>query len=167
MIAFIGLGSNLGERETLIRLALDDLERVPSTRLERVSSLYDTEPVGEVDQPSFLNAVAQVDTELTPGQLLWNLQLIERRLGRTPGRRWGPRTMDLDLLLFGDQVIDQPDLKVPHPEMTRRGFVLVPLLEIDPLGVHPQTGEQFSVLLSRLDAGPRVRRTTTVWTRDA
>ena len=167
MIAFIGLGSNLGERETLIRLALDDLERVPSTRLERVSSLYDTEPVGEVDQPSFLNAVAQVDTELTPGQLLWNLQLIERRLGRTPGRRWGPRTMDLDLLLFGDQVIDQPDLKVPHPEMTRRGFVLVPLLEIDPLGVHPQTGELFSVLLSRLDAGPRVRRTTTVWTRDA
>ena len=167
MIAFIGLGSNLGERETLIRLALDDLGRVPHSRLERVSALYDTEPVGEVDQPSFLNAVAQIDTELTPGQLLWNLQLIERRLGRTKGRRWGPRTMDLDLLLYGDQVIDQPDLKVPHPEMTRRAFVLVPLLEIDPSLVHPETGEKFSVLLSRLDPGPRVRRTTTVWTRDA
>ena len=163
MIATIGLGSNLGERETLIRLALDDLGRLPHTRLERVSSLYDTDPVGEVDQPHFLNAVAQIETGLEPAQLLWNLQLIERRLGRLPGKRWGPRTMDLDLLLYGDQVVSLPDLKVPHPELPQRAFVLVPLLEIDPAGVHPVTLEKYASLLSRIEAGPRVRRTTKVW----
>ena len=166
MIAFVGLGSNLGERETLIRLALDDLGRLPQTQLERVSSLYDTEPVGEVEQPNFLNAVAQIDTELPPRQLLWNLQLIERRLGRTPGRRWGPRTMDLDLLLYGGEVVDEPELQVPHPELSRRAFVLVPLIELDPHRVHPVSGEKLATLLSRLETGPRVRRTTKVWTRD-
>ena len=89
MKAFVGLGSNLGEREAMIRLALDDLARLPSTLLLRASSLYDTEPVGEVDQPNFLNAVAQIDTELTARRLLWNLQLIEKRLGRVRAQRWG------------------------------------------------------------------------------
>ena len=163
MIATNGLGSNLGERETLIRLALDDLGRLPHTRLERVSSLYDTDPVGEVDQPNFLNAVAQIETELEPAQLLWNLQLIERRLGRLPGKRWGPRTMDLDLLLYGDQIVSLPELKVPHPELHQRAFVLAPLLELDPAGVHPVTREKYASLLSRIEAGPRVRRTTKVW----
>lgn len=166
MIAFVGLGSNLGERETLIRLALDDIARLPETRLTRVSSLYDTEPVGEVEQPNFLNAVAQIDTGLAPRQLLWNLQLVERRLGRTRTRRWGPRTIDLDVLLFGDAIVDEPDLKIPHPELTRRAFVLVPLTELDPMRVHPVTGETLVAHLSRLEAGPRVRRTTRLWTRD-
>jgi len=166
MIAFVGLGSNLGERETLIRLALDDIARLPETRLTRVSSLYDTEPVGEVEQSNFLNAVAQIDTGLAPRQLLWNLQLVERRLGRTRTRRWGPRTIDLDLLLFGDVIVDEPDLKIPHPELTRRAFVLVPLTELDPLRTHPVTGETLVAQLSRLEAGPRVRRTTRLWTRD-
>ena len=87
MKAFIGLGSNLGEREAMIRLALDDLARLPSTTLVRASSLYDTEPVGEVDQPNFLNAVAELDTELSARQLLWNLSLIEKRLGRLRTQR--------------------------------------------------------------------------------
>jgi len=163
MKVFVGLGSNLGERESLIRLALDDLARLPSTRVVRASSLYDTEPVGEVDQPNFLNAVVQLDTELTARRLLWNLQLIERRLGRTRTRHWGPRTIDLDLLLYGDLRIEEPDLRVPHPELTRRAFVLVPLVELDPMLVHPGTGETLLEHLSRLKTRPPVKRGTRLW----
>jgi len=164
MKAYIGLGSNLGEREAMIRLALDDLARLPETRLVRASSLYDTEPVGEVDQPNFLNAVALIDTELTPRQLLWNLLLIEKRLGRVrTQQRWGPRTIDLDLLLYGNLVIDEPDLKIPHPELLRRSFVLVPLVELDPLLTHPVSGETLLTQLSRLDDRPPVRRGSRLW----
>jgi 2-amino-4-hydroxy-6-hydroxymethyldihydropteridine diphosphokinase len=163
MRTFIGLGSNLGERESMIRLALDDLARLPSTTLMRASSLYDTEPVGEVDQPNFLNAVAQLETELTARQVLWNLQLIEKRLGRVRTQRWGPRTIDLDLLLHGHLVVDEPDLKVPHPELTRRSFVLVPLVELDPLLVHPVSGETLLSHLAHLDSRPPVKRGSRLW----
>lgn len=163
MRAFVGLGSNLGEREAMIRLALDDLARLPQTTLVRASSLYDTEPTGDVDQPNFLNAVAQLDTELTARQLLWNLLLIEKRLGRVRTQKWGPRTIDLDLLLFGSQVVEEDDLSVPHPELTRRSFVLVPLVELDPLLVHPVTGETLLDLLSRLNTRPPVKRGTRLW----
>ena len=158
MKTYIGLGSNLGEREAQIRLALDDLARLPGSRLVRASSLYDSEPVGDVDQPNFLNAVAELETELTPRQLLWNLLLIERRLGRTRTRRWGPRTIDLDLLLYGPLVVEEPDLQIPHPEMTRRSFVLVPLVELDPLLVHPVTGETLITHLTSLKTRPPVKR---------
>jgi 2-amino-4-hydroxy-6-hydroxymethyldihydropteridine diphosphokinase len=161
--AFIGLGSNLGDREAMIRMALDDLARLPETSLVRASSLYDTEPVGDVDQPNFLNAVAQIDTELTARQLLWNLQLIERRLGRVRTQKWGPRTIDLDLLLYGALVVDEPDLKVPHPELLRRSFVLVPLVELDPLLVHPLTHETLLTELSRLTTRPPVKRGSRLW----
>jgi 2-amino-4-hydroxy-6-hydroxymethyldihydropteridine diphosphokinase len=163
MKAFIGLGSNLGEREAMIRQALEALAALPETDLVRASSLYDTEPVGDVDQPNFLNAVAQVDTDLSPRQLLWNLQLIERRLGRERTRRWGPRTIDLDLLLYGDEVIEEDDLRVPHPEMTRRAFVLVPLVELDPSLLNPVTGETLASHLSRLGARPPLKRGTRLW----
>jgi 2-amino-4-hydroxy-6-hydroxymethyldihydropteridine diphosphokinase len=162
MKAFVGLGSNLGERETMIRLALDDLSRLPATRLVRASSLYDTEPVGDVEQPNFLNAVAEVETDLTARQLLWNLQLIERRLGRTRTRRWGPRTIDLDLLLYGRLIVDEPDLQVPHPELTRRSFVLVPLAELDPLLVHPVTGQTLLAHIAALKTRPPVKRGTSL-----
>jgi 2-amino-4-hydroxy-6-hydroxymethyldihydropteridine diphosphokinase len=131
--------------------------------LLRASSLYDTEPVGDVDQPNFLNAVAQVDTDLPPRQLLWNLLLIEKRLGRERTRPWGPRTIDLDLLLYGDEVIEEDDLRVPHPEMIRRAFVLVPLIELDPILVHPGTGETMLSHLSRLGARPLLKRGTRLW----
>ena len=163
MKAFIGLGSNLGEREAMIRMALDDLARLPFTLLVRASSLYDTEPAGEVDQPNFLNAVAQIDTELTARQLLWNLQLIEKRLGRARSQRWGPRTIDLDLLLYGSLVVDEPDLKVPHPEIAKRSFVLVPLVELDPLIIHPVSGETLLNHLSHLHTRPPVKRGTRLW----
>jgi 2-amino-4-hydroxy-6-hydroxymethyldihydropteridine diphosphokinase len=155
---YIGLGSNLGEREAQIRLALDDLARLPGCRLLRASSLYDSEPVGDVEQPNFLNAVAELETELSPRQLLWNLLLIERRLGRTRTRRWGPRTIDLDLLLYGPLVVEEPDLQIPHPELTRRSFVLVPLVELDPLLVHPVTGETLITHLTSLKTRPPVKR---------
>ncbi len=163
MRAFIGLGSNLGEREVLIRQALEELARLPLTQLVRASSLYDTEPVGDADQPNFLNAVAELDTELPVRQLLWNLLLIEKRLGRVRTHKWGPRTMDLDVLLYGDQVHEEPDLRVPHPELIRRSFVLVPLVELDPALVHPVTGETLLEHLARLNTRPPVRKGTRLW----
>jgi 2-amino-4-hydroxy-6-hydroxymethyldihydropteridine diphosphokinase len=163
MKAFVGLGSNLGEREVMIRQALEALSKLPQTTLVKASSLYDTEPVGEVDQPNFLNAVAQIDTELTPRQLLWNLFLIEKRLGRVRTHRWGPRTIDLDLLLYGGLVIEEPDLTVPHSELARRSFVLVPLVELDPLLVHPVSGDTLVHLLSRLNTRPPVKRGSRLW----
>lgn len=164
MRAFVGLGSNLGEREAMIRTALEEMSRLPGTTLERASSLYDTEPVGDTDQPNFLNAVAQLETELPARQLLWNLLLIERRLGRVRTRRWGPRSIDLDLLLYGGEVLDEPGLQVPHPELLRRSFVLVPLVELDPLVVHPVTGETLLAHLSRLNSvRPPVKKGSRLW----
>ena len=163
MKAFIGLGSNLGEREAMIRQALEAITRLPGTQLLRASSLYDPEPQGEVDQPNFLTAVAQIDTELTARQLLWNMLLIEKRLGRVRTQRWGPRTIDLDLLLYGNLIVEEPDLVVPHPELTRRSFVLVPLVELDPLLVHPGTGETLLSHLSRLNTRPPVKRGSRLW----
>lgn len=126
-IAYIGLGSNLGDRERLIREAA---ELIGATRL---STVIETEPWGYVDQPQFLNAVAEIETPLTPRQLLDHLLDVERRLGRERvGRQWGPRSIDLDLLLFGDQVIDEPGLVVPHPRLAERAFVLEPLAELVP-----------------------------------
>jgi len=164
MRTFIGLGSNLGERESMIRRALDDLARLPSTTLVRASSLYETTPVGDPDQPGFLNAVAKLETGLTARQLLWNLLLIERRLGRVRTRHWGPRVIDLDLLLHGGEVLNQPDLTVPHPELIRRSFVLVPLVELDPLVVHPVTGETMLAHLSHLkNDRPPVKKGSRLW----
>ncbi len=163
MKAYIGLGSNLGDREAQIRAALEAIADLPDTDLLRVSSLYDTEPAGEVDQPNFLNAAALLDTELEPRQLLWNLLLIEKRLGRVRTQPWGPRTIDLDLLLYGDEIIEEDDLRVPHPEIIRRSFVLVPLVELDPRLVHPGTGETMAAHLNRLGARPLVKRGTLSW----
>jgi 2-amino-4-hydroxy-6-hydroxymethyldihydropteridine diphosphokinase len=126
-IAYVGLGSNLGDRELLIREAA---ELIGAVRLSRV---IETEPWGYGNQPMFLNAVAEVETPLTARQLLDHLLDVERRLGRERiGARWGPRTIDLDLLLYGDQTIDEPGLVVPHPRLTEREFVLRPLAELVP-----------------------------------
>lgn len=132
--AYVALGSNLGRREATIRAALDVLAAEPGIELVAVSELVDTEPVGYVDQPRFLNGVAAVDTELSARDLLAALLDLERRFGRrrddaTPQ---GPRTLDLDLVLYGDAEIDEPGLTVPHPRMHERGFVLGPLAELAP-----------------------------------
>jgi 2-amino-4-hydroxy-6-hydroxymethyldihydropteridine diphosphokinase len=163
MKAFIGLGSNLGDREANIRQALQFLEQLPETTIVRGSSLYDTEPVGVPDQPNFLNGVVQIETHLAPRQLLWNLMLIERRLGRVRTQQWGPRVIDLDLLLYGEEVVDEDDLQVPHPHMTQRSFVMVPMVEIDPLLVHPVTNQTMLSILQRLGADPLVKHGSRLW----
>jgi 2-amino-4-hydroxy-6-hydroxymethyldihydropteridine diphosphokinase len=125
--AYIGLGSNLGDREQLIRRAA---ELIGAARL---SAVIETEPWGYGNQPMFLNAVAELETPLTARQLLDHLLDVERRLGRERvGPQWGPRTIDLDLLLFGDEAIEEPGLVVPHPRLTEREFVLKPLAELVP-----------------------------------
>jgi 2-amino-4-hydroxy-6-hydroxymethyldihydropteridine diphosphokinase len=126
-IAYVGLGSNLGDRERLIREAA---ELIGAARL---STVIETEPWGHRDQPLFLNAVAELETPLAARQLLDHLLDVERRLGRERiGPQWGPRTIDLDLLLYGDQMLDEPGLVVPHPRLTEREFVLRPLAELVP-----------------------------------
>jgi 2-amino-4-hydroxy-6-hydroxymethyldihydropteridine diphosphokinase len=160
---YVGIGSNLGDREFLIRKAVEGLRDLPRTSVIQVSSLYDTEPVGEVDQPPFLNAVAWLETELDARSLLWHLLLIEKRMGRVRGKRWGPRSIDLDLLFFGERVIDEPDLKVPHPEAHRRAFVLYPLQELEPDFIHPVTGESIRKLIRKLDPGPSVKKGGRFW----
>jgi 2-amino-4-hydroxy-6-hydroxymethyldihydropteridine diphosphokinase len=125
--AYVGLGSNLGDRERLIR---DAAESIGAARL---STIIETEPWGHEDQPRFLNAVAEVETSLDAQPFLTFLLDVERRLGRERiGPRWGPRTIDLDLLLFGDRVVDEPGLTVPHPRLVQRRFVLEPLAELVP-----------------------------------
>jgi 2-amino-4-hydroxy-6-hydroxymethyldihydropteridine diphosphokinase len=139
--AYIGLGANLGDRSATIRAAVEQLRREAGVAVVAVSSVRETDPVGLVDQPRFLNAAVAIDTELGPRELLDRLLGIERRLGRTrTGPRFGPRTIDLDLLLYGGEQVDEPGLEVPHPRLHERLFALEPLLELDPSLVVPGRG---------------------------
>jgi 2-amino-4-hydroxy-6-hydroxymethyldihydropteridine diphosphokinase len=136
--AYIGMGSNVGDRVAFCRRAVQALTTSPGLSLGAVSSLYETSPVGGPPQRSYINLVAQIDTEGTARELLEVCKEIERRLGREPGEiRWGPRVADLDILLFGDDKLNEPDLEIPHPRLVHRRFVLVPLLEIDPAAADP------------------------------
>jgi len=130
----VGLGSNLGEREATLWKALEGLGATEGIEVLAISSFRETEPVGVVDQPRFVNAAAALETSLSPRELLERLLDVERSLGRDRAveERWGPRTLDLDLLLYGGESIDEPGLEVPHPRLTERAFVLEPLLELDP-----------------------------------
>jgi 2-amino-4-hydroxy-6-hydroxymethyldihydropteridine diphosphokinase len=161
--AFVGLGSNLGEREHLVRSAAEALDLIPETKLVRISSLYDTKPVGDLEQPDYLNAVAMVLTELGPSRLLWNLHLIENKLGRRRRVRWEPRPIDLDLIFYGDSVLNEPGLKVPHPEAHKRAFVLVPMSELAPDFVHPVLGKPIEELLRSVRPRGAVRRKGRFW----
>jgi 2-amino-4-hydroxy-6-hydroxymethyldihydropteridine diphosphokinase len=130
-LVYIGLGANLGDRETTIRLALQLLESGDTT-VVGVSTLRETDPVGYEEQPAFLNGAAALETELGPRQLLDRLMAVELELGRDrSGRRFGPRTIDLDLLLYDGRSVSEPGLEVPHPRLHERAFVLEPLLELD------------------------------------
>jgi 2-amino-4-hydroxy-6-hydroxymethyldihydropteridine diphosphokinase len=150
--AYVGLGANLGDRGAMLRAALEQLEGEPGVRLTAVSAFRETEPVGIVDQPRFLNAAAAVDTELPPRELLDRLLVIESRLGRTrDGLRFGPRTIDLDLLLYGDEEIAEPGLRVPHPRLHERLFALEPLVELDPGLAAPGLGP-LSAIVARLQS---------------
>ena len=148
--AFIGIGANLGERERSIQDALRLLDAHAGIDLVAVSRIRETDPVGVVDQPRFLNAAAKVRTTLSPRLLLDRLLGIERELGRVRVDRYGPRTIDLDLLVYGDEVVDEPGLRVPHPRLHERRFVLEPLNDLDPGLLVPGLGE-VRVLLSELE----------------
>lgn len=145
-IAYIGLGSNIEDRIGYLKEAIRRIGNLPDTEVESASSAYDTEPMGRTDQPRFLNAVVRVRTWLPPERLLEGLLRIERELGRERKERWGPRTVDLDLLLYDDRVISKPGLQVPHPRLHERAFVLVPLAELDPELVHPVLGRTLKEL---------------------
>ena len=150
--AYVGLGANLGDRETAIRAAVELLAAAPGVTVVAVSTLRETEPVGVVDQPRFVNGAMALDTKLSPRELLDVLLSVERRLGRTRGgRRYGPRTIDLDLLLHGAATIDEAGLVVPHPRLHERRFALEPLHELDPELVVPGRGP-VAALLDHLDS---------------
>jgi 2-amino-4-hydroxy-6-hydroxymethyldihydropteridine diphosphokinase len=145
VIAYVGVGANIGDREGTIRAAIAALPGVVA-----VSKLRETEPVGVTDQPAFLNGAVAVETELSARELLEILLMIERGLGRERGERWGPRTIDLDLLLYGGETVDEPGLTVPHPSLHERRFALEPLAELDPELVVPGRG-RVRDLLAALD----------------
>jgi len=154
--ALIGLGSNMGDRLRFLQRAVKCLREMSGIQITHLSSVYETEPVGPTDQPWFLNAVAAVDTSLSPVMLLDQTQAIERALGRETTYRWGPRTVDLDILLYGNLQIRVANLVIPHAELCQRAFVMIPLLELDPRLVLPD-GTVVSTCLSALTPPQQVR----------
>ena len=155
-VAYLSLGSNLGNREQNLRGAIRQASALG--RLVAVSSFYQTEPVEFTDQPWFLNCVIALETATQPAQLMAELLRIEHEMGRQRVLKKGPRSIDIDILLFGDDVVNTPELTIPHPEMTRRRFVLKPLAEIAPELRHPVSQKTVTQLLAELPAGQRVRK---------
>ena len=149
-VAYVGLGANIGPREVTLLRAVDLLAEADDVDVLAVSQLRETEPMGVVDQPPFLNGAAQIETSLEPCALLELLLEIERTLGRVREERWGPRTVDLDLLAYGDRTVDEPGLRVPHPRLHERRFALEPLAELEPDLIVPGLGP-VSAALAALD----------------
>lgn len=152
---YLGLGSNLGDREANLLGALDQVASLPTTSLSARSPIYETPPMGPQDQGAYLNAAVQIQTALSPLDLLASLQQIELQLGRADvndRRRWGSREIDIDILIFGSQVINHTDLTVPHPGMHKRWFVLKPLSDIAAHLVHPLLGERIADLFEAVEA---------------
>ena len=153
----LGIGSNLGDRRANTAEAIEKVSALPGTRVVRASSLYESEPLGNA-KTWFVNSVIEVETELGPEALLKKLKAIEESMGRkrVKGKRWGSRIIDLDILLFDQDVVDKRTLKIPHPEMHKRRFVLLPLAELAPQVVHPQLGQTVSTMLATLKDDKRV-----------
>lgn len=156
MKAFIGLGSNLGDRRRNIERAIEELRRSKLVKIIKISNLYETEPIGGPAQDKFLNGVAGIETKITPRVLLALLKIIENEIGRSPSDiKWGPREIDLDILLCDDLVIDESDLKVPHPSLHLRSFVLEPFCEIAPHVMHPILKKNVAELFSELKSNTK------------
>ncbi len=160
-IAYIGIGSNLGDKVDHCEQAVRQILSIDCHKLLARSSLYKTQPLGYLDQDWFVNGVIQIETELDPPDLLKSMKEIESRLGRVETFRWGPRTIDLDLLFYDDRVIDSGDLMVPHPLLHKRQFVLVPLAEIDGQLLHPVLRKTVRELLEDLTEDQGVERIET------
>ncbi len=150
-LAYIGFGSNIGDRLSYIRSAITALSATEGITLQKISSLYETAPVGNEAQDDFLNGVVSIRTHHSPHTLLYTLKQIEINIGREHRIRWGPREIDMDILIYGDLCVETQNLTVPHPEMPLRRFVLVPLAEIAPDLVHPILNETIKTLLERLE----------------
>ncbi|MCF6411893.1 2-amino-4-hydroxy-6-hydroxymethyldihydropteridine diphosphokinase [Pseudalkalibacillus salsuginis] len=159
---YVALGSNIGDRQSFLDSALKEIDRLEGTHVEKISSIYETEPVGYKDQEAFLNMVAKVQTVLSPNELLDKLQSIEHALKRTREIHWGPRTIDLDILLYNQENIQTEELKIPHPRMLDRGFVMIPLYELQPDLHFPHTDKNFSTIIEeRID-----KKGVNVWKRN-
>jgi 2-amino-4-hydroxy-6-hydroxymethyldihydropteridine diphosphokinase len=155
-LVYLSLGSNLGDREAHLQEVFRRLESTGTLR--SVSSIYETEPVEFTDQPQFLNCAVALETSSTPEQLMLQLLTIEKAMGRQRIQKKGPRTIDLDILFFGDEIVDTPGLTIPHPAMQHRRFVLEPLAEIAPDAMHPVLRKTVRELLEELPSGQSVRR---------
>lgn len=157
MQAFLMLGSNIGDRAGYLKEAVEAIANLEGSEVRRVSSVYETEPWGKKDQGMFLNQVVEVETELEPRELLTACQKIEKTLGRKREECWGPRTVDIDILLYGENVIDEETMKVPHPLLSERRFVLVPLAEVVPEVSIPGLGETVRNVLKGCPDGGNVK----------
>ncbi|KEI91195.1 2-amino-4-hydroxy-6-hydroxymethyldihydropteridine diphosphokinase [Clostridium botulinum] len=147
--AYVAFGSNMGEKENYIKRALGKIEE-RGMKIIKVSSIYETEPYGVLDQDSFLNGVVKIETNLTPEDLIGELLNIEKQLDRVRERRWGPRTIDLDIIFYDDLIINEKDLVIPHKDMENREFVLKPLCDIDENFIHPVLKKSVRELYDRL-----------------
>lgn len=156
-IAYLSLGSNIGDRENWLKEAVRELEQTSRIRVEKVSSIYETDPVGFTEQAPFLNMAVKVSTSLTARELLDRCLEIEEEMGRVREIRWGPRKIDLDILLYNNENIEMEDLRIPHPRMTERAFVLVPLLEIDGKVRLPKQSVSLGEVLSEIPDKEGVR----------
>ncbi len=149
-VVYLSLGTNLGDRSAMLAKALATLDDMPAVRVVRSSPVYESEPWGLTEQPKFLNIVAEIETALAPLELLNALKDLEQRLGRQPARRWGPRCIDVDVILWGDTIMSTPELAIPHQRFRERAFVLTPLADLAPEAVDPETGSTIAALASRL-----------------
>jgi 2-amino-4-hydroxy-6-hydroxymethyldihydropteridine diphosphokinase len=154
---YIGIGSNLGDRKANSLEAIDRVSKLATTRVVRASSLYESEPLGDA-KTWFVNSVIEIETDFPPDELLKKLKAIEKAMGRkrVKGKRWGSRVIDLDILLSNQDVVEKRSLRIPHPEMHKRRFVLLPLAELAPHVVHPQLGQSVSALLANVKDDKRV-----------
>lgn len=146
--AYLGLGSNIGERIGYIEDALSEIKNIKNTNVVKVSSVYETEPWGNVDQDDYLNSVIEIDTGLDAQNLLNELKLIEKKIGRTENQRWAQREIDIDLLFYGNEILESEFMTVPHPQIEKRKFVLVPMSELNADFIHPVFKKTISQLLS-------------------
>lgn len=157
---YLGLGSNRGDRLRFLRRAVEHISRLPGVLVAEMSPVYETEPYGVADQEDFLNAVIGIETDIEPGQLGGMLREAERVIGRTASDRWGPREIDIDVLVYGAVHIETPDLTIPHPELQKRRFVLEPLAFLAPEVRPPGLGSNVRELLNRCPDQGRVQRTS-------